>query len=156
VSASGASAEGAQVSLYGLWQTQPWAPPAANDGVVPTNERGNVEVPPLAKALPAGTVHLKLPALGPLCRKLGISWAPALVGFEPQGGRMVPRLEGVVICQVRGGASTSRMGLGSNLSVAAMVVTVGLRGPWRVQVNSTSTGAREVQSAFDDLCMCAQ
>lgn len=43
--------------LYGLWQTRPWAPPAAVDGRVPRNERGNVEVPPFVKALPAGTVR---------------------------------------------------------------------------------------------------
>lgn len=40
--------------LYGEWQTVAWAPPAAKDGQVPKNERGNVNVPPYALALPAG------------------------------------------------------------------------------------------------------
>jgi hypothetical protein len=44
--------------LYGEWQTAAWAPPAARDGVVPKNERGNVNVPPYAQALPAGATLL--------------------------------------------------------------------------------------------------
>jgi hypothetical protein len=49
----GAAGEGV-TRLYGEWQTVAWAPPAARDGVVPKNERGNVNVPPFAQALPAG------------------------------------------------------------------------------------------------------
>lgn len=49
----GAPTEGV-TKLYGEWQTVAWAPPAAKDGVVPKNERGNVNVPPYAQALPAG------------------------------------------------------------------------------------------------------
>lgn len=51
--------------------------------------------------LPAGTVHVCLPGLLPVCRALGVDYAPALTGFDVQGGRMVPRIEGVVVCQVR-------------------------------------------------------
>ena len=28
------------IALYGEWQTEPWSPPAAVNGVVPKNERG--------------------------------------------------------------------------------------------------------------------
>ena len=73
-------------------------PPAATDGRVPKNERGNVEAPPFAAALPHGTVHIQLPNIFPICRKLGIDFAPALVGFEVRGGRSVPVIDGVVIC----------------------------------------------------------
>lgn len=38
--------------------------------------------------------------MAPVCRSLGIDYAPALVGFEVQGGRMVPRIRGVVVCEV--------------------------------------------------------
>lgn len=88
----------ATINLYGRWQTIPWVPPVAEGGVVPKNERGNVECPPLASSLPFGTVHIALPNVAPVCRSLGIDFAPALVGFEPQAGRMVPRIEGVVVC----------------------------------------------------------
>ena len=49
--------EGEMSNFYGIWQTQAWVPPAAVGGIVPKNDRGNVEVPPLAAALPAGTVR---------------------------------------------------------------------------------------------------
>jgi xeroderma pigmentosum group C-complementing protein len=89
----------AVVHLYGEWQTEPYELPAAQNGRVPKNDRGNVEAPPLAKVLPRGTVHLLLPGLGPICKKLGVDFAPALTGFDRHGGRMVPRIEGVVVCE---------------------------------------------------------
>ncbi len=68
--------------------------------MVPKNERGNVECPPLVPRLPIGTVHINLgPGLGGLCRQLEIDYAPGLVGFGVQGGRMVPQIEGVVVCE---------------------------------------------------------
>jgi hypothetical protein len=88
-----------QTLLYGLWQTCEWKPPVARDGIVPKNERGSVECPPLMKSLPQGTVHLnQYPNLQPVCRALGVDFGPALVGWEVSGGRMLPRFEGVVIC----------------------------------------------------------
>lgn len=44
-------------SFYGHWQTVEYEPPPAKDGIVPKNERGNVEVPPLNKLMPRGTVR---------------------------------------------------------------------------------------------------
>ena len=38
--------------LYGLWQTEVYNAPAALDGRVPKNERGNVQVPPFVSAMP--------------------------------------------------------------------------------------------------------
>jgi hypothetical protein len=32
------------IALYGEWQTEPWSPPAAVNGIVPKNERGNVDL----------------------------------------------------------------------------------------------------------------
>jgi xeroderma pigmentosum group C-complementing protein len=88
--------------MFGEWQTEEWTPPAAQNGRVPRNEHGNVEVPPFAKALPVGTVHLRMAGVVAVVRQLGIDFAPALVGFEMQGGRMLPKLDGVVVCVVSG------------------------------------------------------
>lgn len=85
--------------MYGRWQTQQWQVPTAVGGVVPKNDRGNVHCPPLASELPKGTVHLQMPRLGPICKKLGIDYAPAMTGFDIRGGRSVPVIEGVVICK---------------------------------------------------------
>eukprot|EP00889_Picochlorum_renovo_P008341 jgi/Picre1/35371/NNA_002833.t1 len=40
-----------------------------------------------------------LPQIAKICKKIGIDFAPALTGFDIRGGRSVPRIDGVVICQ---------------------------------------------------------
>jgi hypothetical protein len=57
-------------------------------------------LPPPSPALPQ--VHLKVPNLARVCRKLGIDYAPALTGFGIRGGRSVPNIEGVVVCSEHG------------------------------------------------------
>jgi xeroderma pigmentosum group C-complementing protein len=84
--------------LYGKWQTNPWQPPCAVDGKVPKNERGQVDVWS-EKCIPPGTVHLRLPGLVPLVQKLGIDFAPAMVGFEARRGRAYPVYDGLIICE---------------------------------------------------------
>jgi xeroderma pigmentosum group C-complementing protein len=42
-----------------------------------------------------------MPSVAAACRSLGVDYAPALVGFDVQGGRNLPKILGVVVCQVR-------------------------------------------------------
>ena len=44
-------------------------------------------------------MHLQMPRLGPICKKLGVDYAPAMTGFDIRGGRSVPTIEGVVVCK---------------------------------------------------------
>lgn len=90
--------EGPVTALFGKWQTEPWQPPPAIGGIVPKNERGNVEVWS-EKCVPPGTVHIRLPRILPIAKKLDIDFAPAMVGFEIRNRRSVPIFEGIVICQ---------------------------------------------------------
>lgn len=46
-----------------------------------------------------GTVHLQMPRLPPICRKLGVDYAAAMTGFDIKGGRSVPIIDGVVVCK---------------------------------------------------------
>ncbi|CAG9465187.1 unnamed protein product [Pedinophyceae sp. YPF-701] len=90
-----------QVWVYGEWQTRAWVPAPVVDGRVPRNDRGNVECPPLVPLLPAGTTHLPgttYPLVSRACKLLGVDYAPALVGFDRRGGRTVPVVDGVVVC----------------------------------------------------------
>ena len=89
----------AMSSYYAEWQTEHWSPPPAVDGKVPKNDRGNVEVPPFATELPKGTVHIQFPQIAKVCKRLEIDFAPALAGFDIRGGRSVPRIDGVVVCE---------------------------------------------------------
>lgn len=51
------------------------------------------------KCLPPGTVHLRFPRLVPVCQRLGVDFAPAMVGFEIRRGHSVPVFEGLVVCE---------------------------------------------------------
>ncbi|GER34855.1 DNA repair protein Rad4 family [Striga asiatica] len=84
-------------NLYGKWQTEPLCLPQAINGIVPKNERGRVDVWS-EKCLPPGTVHLPLPRVAAVAKRLDIDYAPAMVGFDFRNGRSVPSFEGIVVC----------------------------------------------------------
>ncbi|KAF8788031.1 DNA repair protein complementing XP-C cells like protein [Argiope bruennichi] len=86
------------LDIFGFWQTEPYEPPIAVDGKVPRNEYGNVE---LFKPcmLPRGTVHIQLPGINRVAKKLGIDCSPAVVGFDGHKGSVHPVFEGFVVCE---------------------------------------------------------
>ncbi|KAL6598608.1 hypothetical protein ACP70R_046307 [Stipagrostis hirtigluma subsp. patula] len=85
------------LELYGEWQLEPLQLPHAVNGIVPKNERGQVDVWS-EKCLPPGTVHLRLPRLFQVAKRLGIDYAPAMVGFDYRSGRCLPVFDGIVVC----------------------------------------------------------
>lgn len=46
------------LEIFGYWQTQPYEPPTAENGIVPRNAYGNVELFK-PEMLPKKTVHLQ-------------------------------------------------------------------------------------------------
>jgi xeroderma pigmentosum group C-complementing protein len=66
------------LELFGVWQTQEYEPPTAENGVVPRNAYGNVELfkPTM---LPKKTVHIQLPGLNKVCKKLNIDCAQVVL-----------------------------------------------------------------------------
>lgn len=46
------------LEIFGIWQTQPYEPPVAENGIVPRNAYGNVELFK-PEMLPKNTVHLR-------------------------------------------------------------------------------------------------
>ncbi|KAH0449839.1 hypothetical protein IEQ34_020531 [Dendrobium chrysotoxum] len=85
------------IELFGKWQVEPLQLPHAVNGVVPKNEYGRVDAWS-EKCLPHGTVHLRLPRLATVARRLEIDFANAMVGFEFRNGRSYPVYEGIVVC----------------------------------------------------------
>ncbi|XP_009334424.2 DNA repair protein RAD4 [Pyrus x bretschneideri] len=85
------------LELYGKWQLEPLHLPHAVNGIVPKNDYGNVEVWS-EKCLPPGTVHLRLPRLFYVAKRLEIDYAPAMVGFEYKNGQSFPVFDGIVVC----------------------------------------------------------
>ncbi|KAM4654335.1 DNA repair protein complementing XP-C cells isoform 2-T2 [Amazona ochrocephala] len=86
------------LALFGRWQTEEFQPPVAVDGKVPRNEYGNVYLF-LPSMLPIGCVHLKLPNLNRVARKLDIDCAQAITGFDFHGGYSHPVIDGYVVCE---------------------------------------------------------
>ncbi|MED6180372.1 hypothetical protein PIB30_009725 [Stylosanthes scabra] len=85
------------IKLYGSWQLEPLNLPHAMNGIVPKNERGQVDVWS-EKCLPPGTVHLRFPRAFSVAKRLEIDYAPAMVGFEFKNGRSYPVFDGIVVC----------------------------------------------------------
>jgi hypothetical protein len=90
--------ENPDLDVFGYWQTKPYEPPVAQNGKVPRNEFGNVEL--FQKSmLPIGCIHLQLPNLSRVCSKLKIDCAPAVVGFDAHKGFSHAVYDGYVFCE---------------------------------------------------------
>lgn len=66
--------EAKPLEIFGFWQTQPYEPPVAENGIVPRNPYGNVELFK-PEMLPIGTRHIQLPSLNRTCKKLNVDCA---------------------------------------------------------------------------------
>ncbi|KAJ0179346.1 hypothetical protein K1T71_005058 [Dendrolimus kikuchii] len=86
------------LEVFGPWQVKDYEPPVAENGIVPRNAYGNVEMFKECM-LPKGTVHIKLPGLNKVARKLNIDCAPAMTGFDFNGGWTHPVFDGFVVCK---------------------------------------------------------
>ena len=81
-------------NLYGEWQTEHWSPPYVSPSdPIPTNEFKNVE----KELLNPGLTHMEQSGLAGIARKLGIPYAPCMIGFERHGGRGTPSIRGIVV-----------------------------------------------------------
>mmetsp|Transcript_11945 Transcript_11945/g.30303 ORF Transcript_11945/g.30303 Transcript_11945/m.30303 type:complete len:1001 (-) Transcript_11945:264-3266(-) len=78
-------------SLYGSWQTLPWGPPPVGPSdPIPVNEHKNIEL----ELLNPGLVHVELYRVATVAKKLGLAYAPCLLGFERKGK---PTIRGIVV-----------------------------------------------------------
>ncbi|XP_015121057.1 DNA repair protein complementing XP-C cells homolog [Diachasma alloeum] len=84
------------LELFGQWQTTPYIPPEVKDGIIPRNEYGNVDLFKQCM-LPKGAVHIDLPGLNRIARKLKIDCAPACVGFNFGCRGALPAFEGFIV-----------------------------------------------------------
>jgi Rad4 beta-hairpin domain 3/Rad4 beta-hairpin domain 1/Rad4 beta-hairpin domain 2/Rad4 transglutaminase-like domain len=80
--------------LYAKWQTEAWSPtPVGPNDEIPVNEYKNIEL----ALLNPGLVHVDVHGLAPVAKKLGIPYAPCLLGFEGHGGNRTPTIRGIVV-----------------------------------------------------------
>ncbi|KAF2791074.1 Rad4-domain-containing protein [Melanomma pulvis-pyrius CBS 109.77] len=90
--------EGEKVTqgLYSKSQTDWIIPDPIQDGKIPRNAFGNIDVY-VPTMIPAGAVHIPLRGAARVCKKLKIDFAEACTGFEFGKQRAVPVLTGVVV-----------------------------------------------------------
>lgn len=84
--------------LYSIDQTDWIIPPPLENGVIPKNAYGNMDVY-VPTMVPKGAVHLPLKGSAKLCKRLQIDFAEACTGFEFGKQRAVPVLTGVVVAK---------------------------------------------------------
>jgi len=83
-----------QVKLYAIWQTNNWSPkPVGPNDSIPTNIHNNIE----KELINPGLVHLDEPHMAKVAKKLGIPYAPCLLGFDGYSGNRVPVIRGIVV-----------------------------------------------------------
>lgn len=84
--------------LYALHQTEWIIPPPIENGNIPKNAYGNMDcfVPSM---VPKGAVHIPLNSTAKICKRVGIDFAEACIGFEFGKQRAVPIIQGVVVAE---------------------------------------------------------
>ncbi|KAK3946849.1 Rad4 transglutaminase-like domain-containing protein [Pseudoneurospora amorphoporcata] len=84
--------------LYSFDQTDWIIPPPIENGVIPKNEYGNIDL--FAEHMcPEGAVHVPYRGAMRVCKRLGIDYAEAVVDFEFGHRMAVPVIQGVVIAE---------------------------------------------------------
>lgn len=83
------------LEIFEFWQTGPFEPTVAQNGIVPRNAYGNVELFK-PEMLPIGTRHLQLPNLSRTCKKMNVDCAQAVIGFDFHSGSSHPTFDAIV------------------------------------------------------------
>jgi xeroderma pigmentosum group C-complementing protein len=90
-----------QKSLQGLYseaQTDWIIPPPIENGIIPKNSFGNIDLY-VDSMLPEGAAHIPRRGTVKICKRLGIDYAEAVTGFEFGHRMAVPIITGVVIAE---------------------------------------------------------
>ncbi|TVY30281.1 DNA repair protein rhp42 [Lachnellula hyalina] len=93
-------ASGAKVlqGLYSRAQTDWIIPPPIQNGIIPKNSFGNIDLY-VDSMLPEGAVHIPYRGTMKICKRLGIDYAEAVTGFEFGHRMAVPIITGVVVAE---------------------------------------------------------
>ncbi|TVY89022.1 DNA repair protein rhp42 [Lachnellula willkommii] len=93
-------ASGAKVlqGLYSRAQTDWIIPPPIENGIIPKNSFGNIDLY-VDSMLPEGAVHIPYRGTMKICKRLGIDYAEAVTGFEFGHRMAVPIITGVVVAE---------------------------------------------------------
>lgn len=94
--AEAATGERVLQGLYGFDQTEWIIPPPIENGIIPKNEYGNIDLF-VEHMCPRGAVHVPYRGAMRVAKRLGIDYAEAVVDFEFGHRMAVPVIQGVVV-----------------------------------------------------------
>lgn len=94
--AEAATGEKVLQGLYSFDQTDWIVPPPIQNGIIPKNEYGNIDLF-VEHMCPEGAVHVPYRGTTKVCKRLKIDYAEAVVDFEFGHRMAVPVIQGVVI-----------------------------------------------------------
>ncbi|KHJ87308.1 DNA repair protein Rad4 [Oesophagostomum dentatum] len=87
------------LDVFGYWQTEPFRPPKVENDRIPRNEYGNVYMYQPSMC-PIGAVHLRLPGLPSIARRLGgLECVPAVVGWDFNSCSNFPVIDGACVLE---------------------------------------------------------
>jgi xeroderma pigmentosum group C-complementing protein len=84
--------------LYSRDQTDWIIPPPIENGIIPKNNYGNMDVY-VPSMVPVGAVHIPRRGTMKICKRLGIDYAEAVTGFEFGARMAIPIVTGVVVAE---------------------------------------------------------
>ncbi|KAE9371312.1 Rad4-domain-containing protein [Stipitochalara longipes BDJ] len=93
-----ASGEKMLQGLYSMDQTDWIIPPPIENGIIPKNAFGNIDLY-VDSMLPEGSVHIPMRGTVKICKRLGFDFAEAVTGFEFGHRMAVPIITGVVVAE---------------------------------------------------------
>jgi len=93
-----ASGEKMLQGLYSMEQTDWIIPPPIENGIIPKNAFGNIDLY-VDSMLPEGAVHIPMRGTMKICKRLGFDFAEAVTGFEFGHRMAVPIISGVVVAE---------------------------------------------------------
>ena len=82
--------------LYSLHQTEWIIPSPIENGIIPKNRFGNIDLY-VDSMLPEGGAHIPRRGTVKICKRLGIDYAEAVIGFDFGNRMAVPVIDGVVV-----------------------------------------------------------
>lgn len=83
-------------ALYSVDQTELFRPPPVENGEIPKNVYGNIDLY-TPSMIPPGSVYLRHPNIWRAAKTLEIDFADAVTGFDYKNRRVSPRKEGIVV-----------------------------------------------------------
>ncbi|KJZ80009.1 hypothetical protein HIM_00723 [Hirsutella minnesotensis 3608] len=96
--AEAATGEKVLQGLYSFDQTDWIIPPPIENGVIPKNSYGNIDL--FAEHMcPKGAVHVPFRGAAKVCKRLQIDYAEAVIDFEFGNRMAVPVIQGVVVAE---------------------------------------------------------